>query len=73
MSLFKLGETAGHHFRGQGDLVVAHHVTCGKRHGFFLCRKWLYDPAAFNYDPRLGWACEHWFEWPDEKKAEVSE
>lgn len=57
------GAIAGQHFNGQADLTVAYHCWRGKEHGFFCKRKWLYDRSAFKYDARLGWACEHWFEW----------
>jgi hypothetical protein len=65
---------AGHHFaKGNNpDLTVSRH--CERRHrdgrvekGFFVGRRWLVDRKAFEYDPRLGWAREHWFEWPDEQ------
>jgi len=66
-----IGEYAGHHFNGQSDLTCAYHATrtdCygNETKGFFLKRRWLFDRAAFNYDPTMGWACEHWFEWPTE-------
>lgn len=67
-SKFVIGESAGYHFNGQADLTVARHVTCGSRQGVFLTRKWLYDRKAYEYDPRLGWAVEHWFEWRDDKQ-----
>ena len=65
-----IGNTAGHYFAGQADLRVAYHAT--RTHsdgrvdrGLFVKRKWMADRSAFAYDPSLGWAKEHWFEWPD--------
>ena len=65
MSAFVIGNTAGHRLR-PADLTVYRHVACGERHGYFATRKWLANRAAFNYDPTMGWAIEHWFEWPNE-------
>lgn len=62
----KIGPVAGSHFRGPADLVVAKHVTVGGRKGYFVTRKWLADRKAFEYDPRLGWAYDRWFEWGNE-------
>ena len=58
-----LGACAGHHFWGEGDLEVVRHCTQGDRRGYFHTRKWLANRAAFNYDARLGWAYDRWFEW----------
>ena len=61
--------SAGHHFNGQADLTVSFHCervdSSGEvlERGFFCVRKWLSSRAAFNYDPNLGWAKEHWFRW----------
>ena len=56
------------HFRGKADLVVGYH--CERRWpdgrveiGVLMKRKWLADRKAFEYDPCLGWAKEHWVEW----------
>lgn len=63
-----IGKQCCGHFRGQADLVVGYH--CERRWpdgrvetGVFMKRKWLADRKAFEYDPHLGWAKEHWFEW----------
>ena len=69
-----IGNVAGHHFRGRGDLVVARHATrtCAGtiERGYFMRRKWLANRAAFDYDPTMGWAYDHWFEWAcDEVKT----
>lgn len=72
-STIVIGNVAGHHFRGQGDLVVARHATRISagivERGYFVRRKWLANQAAFNYDPTLGWACEHWFEWSSNERT----
>lgn len=60
-----LGTSAGHHFNGQADLTTAIHCRRGASRGYYFVRKWLADRAAFNYDPRLGWAYDRWFEWFD--------
>ena len=38
---------------------------CGKRKGLFLRRRWIADWKAYEFDHKLGWAVEHWFEWLD--------
>ena len=63
MAKIEIGAVAGHHFWGQADLQIARHCRCGDRRGYFISRKRLVDRAAFNYDPRLGWETDHWFEW----------
>lgn len=65
MPAFVIGNTAGHHLK-PADITVARHVTCGERRGYFVTRRWLADRAAYNYDPSMGWAMEHWFEWLNE-------
>jgi len=67
----KIGALAGHHFHGQADLQVAYWCKDGKgREGFYMRRKRLVNRAAFNYDPKLGWQTDRWFEWfkSDEKQ-----
>jgi len=68
---FIIGNVAGHHFNGNSDMSLAYHATRidsgGKvTHGYFVRRKWLENRAAFNYDPTMDWAYEHWFEWLEE-------
>jgi len=58
-----IGNTAGHHFHGQSDLEVVKHCTLGKKKGFYHIRKRLVNRAAFNFNPRLGWEIDRWFEW----------
>ena len=63
-----IGNNAGHAFRKRADLQIAYHATRiysdGRiENGYFFKRKWLADRAAYDYDPRMGWAYEHWFEW----------
>lgn len=65
-----IGSPAGHHFHGQADLELVNHVTRtlpdGKQErGYLHRRKRLRDRQAFEYDPRLGWECDVWFEWDD--------
>lgn len=65
-----IGNSAGHTFRGQADLMVSYHATRNYsdgtiQRGYFVKRKWLVDRTAFNYCPTLGWAKEHWFQWID--------
>jgi hypothetical protein len=62
----ELGPFAGHHFWGEGDLQVAQHATRGRQRGYKMVRKRLVDRAAFNYDSRLGWEVDVWFEWLNE-------
>jgi hypothetical protein len=62
-----IGASAGHHFNGQADLTVVRHCSRGSEHGLMFTRKWLADRAAYNYDPRLGWAVDRWFEWDSDK------
>jgi hypothetical protein len=62
----RIGGTAGWRFLGQADLQVVKHCWAGKRHGLYFSRKRIADWAAFNYDPKLGWEIDHWFEWDDE-------
>jgi hypothetical protein len=59
-----IGEVAGHHFYGQADLKVVFWCRKGSTDGFYHVRKRLVNRAAFNYDPRLGWEVDRWFEWP---------
>lgn len=64
-----VGNKAGGGFQTDGSLVVAYHATrhfpCGRTEsGYFIKRKWLANRSAFNYEPTMGWAYEHWFEWP---------
>lgn len=61
----KIGNIAGHHFHGTADLEVRRHCICGDKKGYFCIRKRLVDRVAFNYDPRLGWEIDKWFEWLD--------
>lgn len=61
------------HFRGQADIVSGYHCErrwqCGRvEKGAYFKRKWLVDRSAFEYDPRLGWAREFWFEWLNEQR-----
>lgn len=56
---------AGHHFHGQADLEVVRHCQRGSERGYLHSRKRLVDRAAFQYDPRLGWETDRWFEWLD--------
>lgn len=65
-----IGNLAGHNFRGQADLHVAYHATCGDRKGYLMKRKRLRDRAAYEYDPRLGWENDVWFEWEDSDAGE---
>lgn len=58
-----IGEVAGHHFHGQGDLQIARHAACGEKRGYLMVRTRLVDRAAFDYDPQLGWQADRWFEW----------
>ena len=62
----RIGPTAGHCLK-PSDLTVTYHCTCGDRKGYYHCRKWLADRAAFNYDPRLGWAYDRWFTWIEDQ------
>lgn len=64
-----IGNPAGHHFHGQADLEVVYHCVKGDQKGYFHCRKRLVDRAAFNYDARLGWLTDRWFEWLDKKEG----
>lgn len=62
--MIKKGPVAGHHFHGQADLQVAYHVTDDHgNYGYLHVRKRLVDRAAFDYDPRLGWEVDRWFQW----------
>ena len=63
-------DCAGGGFQKDGSLKIAYHATRtfgdGRiEKGYFVKRKWLADRAAFNYCPTMGWAYEHWFEWPE--------
>lgn len=65
-----IGNNAGGGFQKDGSLCCAYHATRTYRDGriekgYFVKKKWLADRAAFNYCPTMGWAHEHWFEWPD--------
>ena len=65
---FAIGGNAWWRFGKDGSLAVAYHVTRtysdGRiERGYLFKRKWLADRAAFDYDPTMGWAKEHWFEW----------
>lgn len=62
-----VGPIAGSHFWGPADLQVAYHVHRGERHGLLMKRKRLVNRSAYQYDPRLGWEVDVWFEWDDEK------
>lgn len=67
-SKITIGGYAGGKFTGQSQRTGAYHAVRvfedgSKQFGFMLKRKWLFDRAAFNYCPTLGWAYEHWFEW----------
>lgn len=68
----KIEACAGHHFRGKADLQCAFHCTDGKRKGYFHKRKRLRDRKAFDYDPRLGWETDCWFEWFDSEPLDTS-
>ena len=65
---------AGHHFNGKADLRVSFHCeridSAGNilERGYFVGRKWLENRNAFNYCPTMGWAKEHWFEWPKSRQ-----
>lgn len=61
-----MGNVAGHHFYGEGDLAIVRHCKRGKQSGYYHVRKWLADRSAFNYDPSLGWAYERWFQWDED-------
>ena len=65
-----IGNNAGGGFQKDGSLQCAYHAMRTYRDGriekgYFVKKKWLADRAAFNYDPTMGWAYEHWFQWPD--------
>lgn len=62
----EMGNMAGHHFWGEGDLQVSNHCTCGDKKGYFHTRKKLIDRKAFSYCPTLGWSTDKWFEWIEE-------
>jgi len=69
-TLISIGGNAGGGFQKDGSLQVAYHATRTYRDGrvekgFFVKKKWLANREAFNYDPTMGWAYEHWFEWSD--------
>ena len=76
----EIGNCAGHHFHGQADMEVVYHCRRGtspaspilyyargeaELDGYYHVRTRLVDRAAFDYDPRLGWETDRWFEWPD--------
>ena len=63
----KIGNSAGHHFFGDADLQVSYHCSRGQETGYYFKRKRLVDRAAFDYDPRLGWEVDRWFEWHEEQ------
>lgn len=64
-----IGETAGHSFLGNADLVVSRHATRvddnGRviERGFRVGRKRLVDREAFNANPTCGWEVDIWYEW----------
>ncbi len=59
----KIGNVAGHHFHGEADLQLALHATCGDKRGYMFKRKRIVNRVAYDYDPRLGWETDIWFEW----------
>jgi hypothetical protein len=67
MPRIEIGNCAGHHWHGQADLLVVRHATCGNRRGYRMTRTRLVGRAAFEYDPRLGWETDVWFEWIGEE------
>lgn len=61
-----IGSVVGQHFHGNADLEVVHYCLRGSDRGYYHVRKRLVDREAFNYDPRLGWEVDRWFEWDDD-------
>lgn len=74
---FRIGAQAGWGFApgdNSADLTVYYHCTVRRNRtkltGFYVVRKWLENRAAYDYDHRLGWCYDRWFEFPADEEAE---